>query len=606
MPIESYNIEKLDVFTYYNKQRFTQFGSMDCANWYNLGAPDTKKTQAMYPSMGRAHINYFGVNELVFNVEPSQVFKTINYMYYIVDSQVIQVDKFYHQVFLGNVPLNSQNWFDFLPVGNLVYAVLTAQTVMYLITENNGVTTFEEITDTNAPTQPLFVATFGNSFVVSQQDTPNFYVSNVNAEGGPTKMFTSPLPPAPVGGPTVLNAGGVVRQLGALHNQLYVFTDFTTSIWANIPSQVTIGNVTTQLPFKQNSSYNWDYGIADPFSLSIDFGRMVFLGKNASGLVSFMASNGQQPINISTQAINVILENSKYPGVPSPFLAGNVDGFIYQYENTVFYRVSGGEYRGYQSLDLNETSFTLEFNFDTQTWTRAIELNGERNRIEKHVFFNNIHYVTVQDDPAVYQMAGNIYYNELRTLNTNPDVPGQYVNSQAPNAFTKYPMRYELVTQQIFEQDYAEFMTKWIEIDFVWGDQTFVNSLSPFDNTVFIITEDAGPQGQPIFVVAEDQPGGENVFLITEDGNTPGFDDNHYNSLFKPNIFLYLSDDGGVTYEPCDLREFSQLGMYRWRMRWYELGCSRNRCYKLICVSSAPIVILGGIQNKGVVSGGAR
>lgn len=582
---------------------------MDCANWYGISAPDTKKTQALYPCMGRAHINYFGINQLVFDSQPSQVFKTIDYMYYIVGTSVIQVDKFYNQIVLGNVPLGSQNWFDFLPVGNVVYAILTAQTVMYLITENPGppaITTFQQITDPRAPTKPLFVVAFGNSFVVSQEDTPDFYVSNVNADGGVANMFTVPPPPLPGGISVVGRASGVIRQLGALHNQMYMFCDFTTNIWANIPTQITVANETRVFPFKINSSYNWDYGIADPFSLSIDFGRMMFLAKNAGGLVSFMASNGQQPQDVSTQAINVILENSKYPGEPSPFLAGNVDGFLYQYENTILYRVSGGTYRDYGILDLNEKSYALEFNFSTNTWNRAIELNGERSRIEKHVFFNNIHYVTVQDDTAVYQMAGNIYFNELRTINTNPLVPGKFVDPQAPNAFTKFPMRYELITQQIIEQDYAEFMTKWIEIDFVFGDQTFFKSLAPFDNTTFIIAEDAGPGPQPIYLIAEDMPGGENVFLITEDGNTPGFDDNHYNSLFKPNIFLYVSDDGGVTFFPADLREFSQLGEYRWRMRWYELGCSRNRCYKLICVSSAPIVILGGIQSKDVVSGGAR
>ena len=56
----------------------------------------------------------------------------------------------------------------------------------------------------------------------------------------------------------------------------------------------------------------------------------------------------------------------------------------------------------------------------------------------------------------------------------------------------------------------------------------------------------------------------------------------------------------------ADVREFSQLGQYRWRMRWYELSVSRNRCYRLVCVSSAPIVILGGVRNTKRISGGAN
>src|SRR5690606_37649759 len=204
----------------------------------------------------------------------------------------------------------------------------------------------------------------------------------------------------------------------------------------------------------------------------------------------------------------------------------------------------------------------------------------------------NSHLVIVQDDPALYQMAGNIYHNELR----NPDQP----NPQAEDAFLKYPMRYELVTKQIFLPDYSEFMDEYVEIDFVFGNKTFYRSNAPFLNTVFVVAENSTPE-VPVYVLSEDDK-----FIVTERGNTPSFNDNHYNSLFKPHIELYYSDDGGETFLQADVREFSPLGAYRWRMRWYELATSRNRCYKLVCVSSATIVILGGVRNTKRVSGGAN
>jgi hypothetical protein len=200
--------------------------------------------------------------------------------------------------------------------------------------------------------------------------------------------------------------------------------------------------------------------------------------------------------------------------------------------------------------------------------------------------------VTVLDDPAIYQMAGNIYHNELR----NPDQP----DPQAVNAFLKYPMRYELVTQQIFLPDYSEFMDEYVEIDFVFGNKTFYKSTAPFLNTVFIVDE-RSTADHPIYMLTEDDK-----FIIAEGSNTPTFDDNHYYALFKPHIELYYSDDGGETFLTADLREFSPLGAYRWRMRWYEMGISRNRCYRLVCVSSAPIVVLGAVRNTKRVSGGAN
>ena len=592
-------IQDLDIFCHFDKQRFTQYGSVDCANWYIVNVPTGKKGQALYPAMGRKHINTSGQNRFVFTSEPKFVFKTINYVYVIVGTQVIKINRFYNEEVIGTVPLGGEVWFAWLAVGTTIYAMLTTENNIYVITENGVTVTMTQVTDSNRPTRPAYVAAFGNRFVVSQRGTPDYHLTQINlgtAGFNPAEVFTIPNPPGP-GFPLVNRASGIIRQMGVLHNQLYIFTDFTTDIWSNIPTQIEVAGEVREFPWKLNTSYNWDYGIADPLSLSIDFGMMVFLAKNATVVVSFMMSTGQQPKDISSQAINVLLENSVLQDEPSPFLSGNVDGFLYQYENTIFYHVSAGRYLNFKELDMTDSAHALEYNVSNQKWARVIELNGERNRIQKHVFFTNMHLVTVAGDSAMYQMAGNIYRNELRKPDTD---------AQAEDAFVKYPQRYTLTTQQIFMQDYAEFITDYVEIDFVFGDKTFYKNEAPFDNTVYVIDEATVDRDCPIYIITEDQESGEDVFVITEDGNTPGFDDNHYNALFKPHIELYYSDDGGITFLSADLREFSPLGQYRWRMRWYRLGTSRNRCYKLVCVSSAPIVVLGAVQNIRRASGGAN
>ncbi|MBP6919294.1 MAG: hypothetical protein KBB94_10320 [Legionellaceae bacterium] len=590
-------VEALDLFCYYDVQRFKMFGPMDCANWYRIAVEKSKRQQALYPAMGRKHINSFSENKLVFELEPQQMFKTINYMYVIAGTQVFQIDKNFDKRLIGSIPLGRTVWFAYLPVGDIVYAILTAETIMYVITENaDGTVSYVPVTDTNAPTKPLYVAAFGNRFVVSQSGTPNYYLSRINLDGNafnPANAFSFGSPPAPL----FNRATGVVRQFAVLNNQLYIFSDYQTDIWANVQSQITVNGVTRTFPWKINTSYNFNVGLNDPLSLKVDFDMMVFQAQNSSGLINFVASTGQKPQNIDSQAINVLLENSTQTDIVSPFLKGKTVGILYQYENTVFYRASAGPYTGEGELDDTEIANAIEYNFSTQTWHRVIELNGERNRIEKHVYFNNLNIVSVQGDSALYEMAGNIYHNETRTPGTQ---------SQDANAFTKHPMRYTLVSPQIFQTDYSEFITDYLEIDFVFGDKTFYKNNAPFANAVFLVTEDAAPDGSPHYIVAEDQIGGEDVYILAEEGNTPGFDDNYYNQLFKPHIELYFSDDGGVTFNSADLREFSQLGVYRWRMRWYELGASRNRCYKLVCVSSAPIVLLGACHNLRRASGGAN
>ena len=580
-------IEPLPIFCYYDKQRFTQFGSMDCANWYGIAVESGKNKNALYPAMGRQHISFLGQNRLVFNSEPRVEYKSINYLYVVEGTTVYQFDRFYNRKTLPiNVALGAPIWFATLAVGTIVYNMMTDGTNIFVIKEDGSNVTAEVVTDPNAPSNPLYVASFGNRFVVSVAGTPDYYLSQVNLAGVANTYFT-------VNNQALFNrASGIIGQFAVLHNQLYIMCDFTTDAWANIPTQITVAGVTRQFPWKINSSYNFDYGIADPNSLSVDFGMMVWLAKNENGLVSFVMSNGQAPKDISSQAINVLLENSTHSNELSPFLTNEVDGFLYQYENTIFYRASAGQFVNFGDLDIIDNANAIEYNFETGTWARVIELNGERNRIKKHVYFSSRHLVTVQDDAAIYQMAGNIYHNELRNPNQS--------NPQAEDAFLKYPMRYELVTKQIFLPDYSEFVDEYVEIDFVFGNKTFYKSYAPFINTVFIVGEES-TSDVPIYMLSEDDK-----FIIADGSNTPTFDDNHYNALFKPHIELYYSDDGGETFIQADVREFSPLGAYRWRMRWYELGVSRNRCYRLVAVSSAPIVILGAVRNTKRISGGAN
>ena len=579
-------IEQLPIFCFFDKQRFQQFGSQDCANWYGIAVSTGKLAQALYPAMGRAHISFLEQNRLIFTEEPRFIFKTISFFYVIVGTRILQYDSFYNEKFIGEVALLGEVWQSFLTVGTTVFVMLTDGTDIYIIDESTS--SYTKVTDNNRPRNPRFVAAFGNRFVVSIKDSNEFHLTTINLVGGAATCFT-------VNGiPLFASASGIVGQFAVLHGQLYIFNDYSTDIWANISTQITVAGVTREFPWKLNTSYNFDYGIQDPLSLSVEFGRMVWLAKNQGGIVSFLVSDGQAPKDLDTQAINVLLENSASTNQFNPFLSGNTDGFLYQYENTIFYRVVAGQFMDFGDLDIEESQNALEYNFETNTWARLIEINGERNRIQKHVYFNNKHLVTVQQDFAIYQMAGNIYTNQL--LNPNR------VNDQAVDAFITYPFRYELITKQLFLQDYAEFKDEYVEIDFVFGDKTFYRSDAPFDNTVFIIDEHLSvPGGNIIYLVTED-----GSFIIEEGTNTPTLNDTHYNFLYKPHIELYYSDDGSVTFVTADVREFSQLGQYRWRMRWYELDISRNRCYKLVCVSPSPIVILGAVRNTKRVSGGAN
>ena len=269
-----------------------------------------------------------------------------------------------------------------------------------------------------------------------------------------------------------------------------------------------------------------------------------------------MMSSGGQPERISNSAIDALLQRyTNKLGINNPFLVDNANGFLYQYENTIFYRMSGGDYTGTGLLDQESTANCIEYSFESNEWHRSIEVNGERNRIQLHVYFNFMHIVSLTGDNTLYNMSGQYYYNEVRNTSQK--------NPQALDAYLAYPFRYERITPIIFEEDYSEFETEYAQIDFVFGDSNINYSNSPFQNTQFIINEQLDNNGNIQFIIGENSDSDKQpVFLISDTGNTPSLNDNTYNYLFKPSIELFFSDDGGISFNSADVREFSQMGVY--------------------------------------------
>lgn len=558
-----FKIENSPIIGAYNVQRFLQWSPEDTANWYIAKGQDTKKPYAMYPCMGRAHINYLGINRLIFGSEPRGLFKSIKYSYVVDGSTVIRIDDQYTELPLINSLLTNSGsiYFTFLVVNSIVFSIFIDTQKIYIYQEDSvGPQAIQVVTDPLAPgnsndlisgrpTKPGFIASFGNRITVSVDDSSEFVLSAINLQGNgavnppgynfdPSKCFTNFVTPQ-----VFANEDGIIRQMGVLNNTLYIFTDYITGVWSNIAAVFSPTGQT--FPWKKNSTYNWNFGIANPNSLDIDFGMMVFLARNSDGLLEFRVSNGGQPEKISDKAIDTLLQNyTNSLGQNNPFLLENSNGFLYQYENTIFYRMEGGDFNNYGILDQEQTANCIEYSFEGKEWHRCIEINGERNRIKNHVYFNFKHLVTLTGENTVYNMSGQYYSNEIRNINQS--------NNQASDAYIPQPFRYERVTPILYLPDYSEFETEYVQIDFVFG---------------------------------------------LNDINNPSF---------NPSIELFFSDDSGVSFNSADQREFSPTGLYSWRMRWYQLGVSRNRVYKLICVSLVPIVVIGSVMNVRRTSGGAN
>ena len=598
-----FEIKTLEIVGGYNQVRFKQSCPEDTANFYLVQIDNGKRPYAMYPTLGRKHVEFDGVNQLSFGVEPRFLFKTVKYMYVVEGNTIIRIDSNYDEFIIGEIGTLSGTpvYFDYLVVNKIVFACFVDEEGIYIYIEDSGM--LQTVTDANAPGganiggQPGVIAAFGNRITVSVLNSSQFCLSKINLGGStfdPATCFTNATTPS-----ISMLEDGIIRQMGVLNNTLYIFCDYITGPWSNIAAVFAASTPPITAPWKKNATYNWNFGIANSTSLDIDFGRLVFLAQNKSGLIQFMVSEGGQPEPLNTKAISTLLQNyTNRLGNQNPFFVSNSNGFLYEYENTIFYRMSGGNYNDYGILDQTQTANSIEYNFESKEWHRCIELNGERNRVQAHVYFNNLHLVTVTGDSSVYSMSGQYYYNEVSN-------PGQ-IDPQAIDAYIAYPMRYERVTPIISEIDYSEFETEYVQIDFVFGDSNISFSEAPFQNAIYLIAEQA-LGGQPQYIIAEQNgPDGQPIFVLADNSNTPQLSDLTYNYLYNPSIELFFSDDGGISFQSADVRVFAQQGQYSWRMRWYQLGASRNRAYNLVCVSMVPIVVLGAVMNVRRISGGAN
>jgi hypothetical protein len=593
---EKFTIEPLAICGGYNKQRFVQFGPEDAANFYLVKSPNTKSEMAMFPTMGRQHINFGGLNQLIFGSQPRFIFNSKKYWYAIVGNAVFRVDKNFTVVNITGsnyISGGGKVFFTYLVVSNITFACFTDQEKIYIYQEDSG--TLQVVTDIHAPGNitnadgsvilPGYIAAFGNRIVVSGLNSSYFYLSIPNLGGSTFSIsgcFTNAVPNLSVFAQEI----GVIEQFAVLKNTLYIFTEFTTGIWSNIPSLSPTGNIL--LPWKKNTTSDWNVGMADDLSLNVGFGIMAFLAQNNNGLLQVMASSGGPPKSISNKGIDVLFQkyaNSFDNG--GPFLSNSSNGFLYQYENTIFYRLSAGNYNDYGILDQQQSANSIEYNFETNSWHRCIEANGERNRIQQHIYFNNRHLVIVEGENTVYEMSGSFYTNELHNT--------AQADYQESDAYIKYPFRYERVTPIVAYRDQGEFQTNFVQIDMVFGESDISYTDGGFANTVYIIDE-VKQSGEDVYLITDESTSSDPTYIIAEEGNTPILGEKIYNKEFNPHVELYFSNDGGNTYNPADVLEFSQQGQYEWRMRWYQLGVSRNRAYKLVIVSSVPAVVMSAVM----------
>ena len=59
-----------------------------------------------------------------------------------------------------------------------------------------------------------------------------------------------------------------------------------------------------------------------------------------------------------------------------------------------------------------------------------------------------------------------------------------------------------------------------------------------------------------------------------------------------PQILLYVSADGGMTWAAAPAKSLGTVGQYRQRVRWYRLGSGENLVLKFVVSDPTPLAAL--------------
>jgi len=245
---------------------------------------------------------------------------------------------------------------------------------------------FTEPTSTFVPPNPSDVTSLDGYLIVIREGTSEWFLSELNnglnwedADNVARKALFLSI------------KGDVLRGIQNVNGHIFLFGDFSIRIWFDAGRS---GNI----PFREIPNILYEHGLASKASLAQEFGLLVYLSKNKNGLDGVKVSvQGATPQNISTQSINILLEDEFGDG-------SDAQGFLYRERGDVFYQLSS-----------STADKTLLYNFSSKEWS-ILEENDGRHIGATHAFFNNKHYIGGYNVPRIYDYAHEYTSNGLNSI----------------------------------------------------------------------------------------------------------------------------------------------------------------------------------------------
>jgi hypothetical protein len=331
----------------------------------------------------------------------------------------------------------------------------------------------------------------------------------------------------------------VVRAPGK-GNMIYVLGQTVTEMWYDNGQQ--------GFPYQRTNSVSIDYGCLSSTTIGSMDNYIAFLGINDNSGPVIMVSEGAGFEHLSTDGIDLKLEQIQYPAQSYAF----------------FYKIAGHTF--YQITFYNKAdNVSLVYDFNEHKFYYATDQNMNFHIAEVVAFYENSYFFVSLVDGNLYEMSA-LYSTYDYTLGTPSD------NSDLSNQVYEIP--YVRFTGPARMEDGSRFICNNITFTIDQGNDVYYQP-----KRIGLIATQSGQ-----YLTTQVPPGYVGEGLVTQQTEN-----------YVPRIEIALSYDGGRTFSSFNDVQYNPLGDRRNRVIFWKLGISNDFVFQIRFHTRSTVTVSNGI-----------
>jgi hypothetical protein len=336
-------------------------------------------------------------------------------------------------------------------------------------------------------------------------------------------------------------------------NLIFVMGQVVTEAWIDQGLQL--------FPYTRSTSFNIDYGCANPNTIASMDELVVWLGQNEKSGPVIMYSTGGMPKRITTDGIDYVLSNLQTPS--------DAEAFMYRQDGHIFYHIN-----------FYSDNLSLFYDFNTDKFYHACDENLNYFIAKEVAFFNDQYYFVAKDSGDIFAFDTQITTYNGKTI---PRI--------------RVPKNIRLPTQDYFIGNDAGFTIEQGETPYQMQVGAQINLMT--EDNKFLITD-----GSLIFLQTQDgnylTDQNDNL-LISEQLNTVDFFFlvEELNEIFNsvPRIDMSVSYDGGYSFSSDMPNYLNPIGQRQNKLMWWQLGAANDMVLQFKFWGIGRFVATDGIVN---------